>query len=540
MTVPAPPPGPSWYQTAVFYEVPVYAFGDSNGDGVGDFAGMMEHLDYLQWLGVDCIWLLPFYQSPLGDGGYDVSDFTAVLPRYGTVEDVRALLDAAHVRGMRVIADMVLNHTSDQHEWFQRARQPDSDMRDWYVWTDDPSRYPDARVIFVDTHVSNWTWDETAGAWYWHRFFWHQPDLNFDNPAVREAMKDVLRFWLDMGFDGLRLDAVPYLYERDGTNGENLPETHAYLKELRAMVDEEFPDRVLLAEANQWPEEVVEYFGDGDECHMAFHFPVMPRLFLSIATGDTKPITDILAATPEIPVSAQWGVFLRNHDELTLEMVTPEERAYMYGHYAPDPAMRKNVGIRRRLAPLLGNDHRKIQLLVGVLLTLPGSPILYYGDEIGMGDMYLLDDRDGVRTPMQWTDAPGAGFSTADPADFYLPLVDAVGYTVSDVNVADQRDDPTSLLEWTRGMLAERRRHPFLPTAGFIPVETTRPGILAFERRLGAASMLVVANFTDTSTGAVLDVADPQSYRGVLAGTTLDVTGVVSLGPYGFDWLVRG
>ncbi len=530
---------PHWYQTAVFYEVPVYAFRDSNGDGVGDFRGLTEKLDYLQWLGVDCLWLVPFYQSPLRDGGYDVSDFNAVLPRYGNVDDVRVLLDAAHERGIRVIADLPVNHTSDQHPWFQEARLPGSPTRDWYVWSDDPGRWSEARVIFVDTHDSNWTWDDTAGAYYWHRFFWHQPDLNFDTPEVRAAIKDVVRFWLDAGFDGLRLDAVPYLYERDGTDGENLPETHAYLRELRAMVDAEYQGKVLLAEANQWPEDVVEYFGDGDECHMAFHFPVMPRLFMAAATGDVTPIIDILAQTPDIPDGAQWGVFLRNHDELTLEMVTEEERALMYRHYAPDPSMRKNVGIRRRLAPLLGNDHRKIELLNGVLLTLPGSPILYYGDEIGMGDVHALEDRDGVRTPMQWDSSPGAGFSEAGPADYYLPLVGAPGFTPQDVNVAAQRNQPASLLNRTRDMLEERRRHPDLGTGTFTPVGADNPAVLAYLRIGDAEEILVIANFSAATVRTRLDVDGPEKYRGVLHGTRLDRDGSAALAPYAFDWMRR-
>ncbi|MGI8823143.1 MAG: maltose alpha-D-glucosyltransferase [Acidimicrobiia bacterium] len=526
--------GASWFKSAVFYEVPVYAFFDSNGDGVGDFEGMRQKLDYLQWLGVDCLWLLPFYQSPLRDGGYDVSDFEKVLPRYGTVEDVKRLLDAAHLRGMRVIADTIVNHTSDQHPWFQGARQPGSPTRDWYVWSDDPTRWSEARVIFVDTHDSNWSWDDVAGAWYWHRFFWHQPDLNFDHPGVREAMKNMVRFWMAAGFDGLRLDAVPYLYERDGTNGENLPETHAYLKELRAAVDVEFPDAILLAEANQWPEDVVEYFGEGDECHMAFHFPVMPRLYMAIATGDATPIIDILAATPPIPDSCQWGIFLRNHDELTLEMVSDEERAFMYATYAPNSAMRKNLGIRRRLAPLLDGDRRKIELMHGLLLSLPGSPILYYGDEIGMGDEYLLDDRDGVRTPMQWDATPGAGFSTA--AETYLPIVGTDGYRPESVNVAAQRVDDGSLLHWVRSMLEVRRRLPVLATGAFEAVAASPASVFAFARSEGDASVLVVANLSAHPVEATVAGLD-GTFRPVHGPGGNG--GVVPLDPYGFAWLAR-
>ncbi|HYM59133.1 MAG TPA: maltose alpha-D-glucosyltransferase, partial [Solirubrobacteraceae bacterium] len=387
---------PLWFKTAVFYEIHIRGFFDANGDGSGDFRGMTEKLDYLQWLGVDCIWLLPFYRSPLRDGGYDISDFFSIHPDYGQVDDVRDFIEAAHQRGIRVIADLVMNHTSSDHPWFQEARSShDSPRRDWYVWSDTVHRYEDARIIFVDAESSNWRWDDTAGAYYWHRFFSHQPDLNYDNPEVREAMLEVLRFWLDIGLDGFRLDAVPYLFEREGTNCENLPETHEYLRRVRAEVDAHYPDRVLLAEANQWPADVVQYFGGGDECHMAFHFPVMPRMFMSMRREESTPIYEILAQTPAIPQNCQWGLFLRNHDELTLEMVTNEERACMYYAYARDPDMTLNLGLRRRLAPLLDNDRRRVELLNCLLLTLPGSPIIYYGDEIGMGDNVRLGDRDG-------------------------------------------------------------------------------------------------------------------------------------------------
>ncbi len=524
----------SWFQTSVFYEVPVYAFADSNGDGVGDFEGLTSKLDYLQWLGVDCLWILPFYASPLRDGGYDVSDFESVLPRYGTVDDVTRFLDAAHERGLKVIADMVVNHTSDQHPWFQEARLPGSPKRDWYVWSDSKDRYPEARVIFIDTHDSNWSWDETAGAYYWHRFFDHQPDLNFDNPDVREAMKDAVRFWLARGFDGLRLDAVPYLFERDGTNGENLPETHAYLKELRAMVDEEFPGRVLLAEANQWPADVVEYFGDGDECHMAFHFPVMPRLYMAIEKQDASSVVDILARTPPIPEGCQWGIFLRNHDELTLEMVSDEERAFMYQAYAPDPRMKKNVGIRRRLAPLLDGDRSAIELLHVLLLSLPGSPILYYGDEIGMGDEYLLPDRDGVRTPMQWDPSPAAGFSEADPGSFYLPLVGAPGYAPAEVNVIAQTADAGSLLNWVRAMLELRRGHPVFGTGTFEPVGSSNPAVFAFIRRSADEQILVVANLSGSEESTHLEVEGVWSD---LLGRSSLSDGEITLSGHGYAWL---
>ena len=525
----------NWFQTAVFYEVPVYAFSDSNGDGVGDFAGLTSKLDYLQWLGVDCLWILPFYESPLRDGGYDVSDFESVLSRYGTVDDVTRFLDAAHARGLRVIADMIVNHTSDQHRWFQEARLPGSAKRDWYVWSDSKDRYPEARVIFVDTHDSNWSWDDSAGAYYWHRFFDHQPDLNFDNPEVREAMKDAVRFWLARGFDGLRLDAVPYLFERDGTNGENLPETHAYLKEVRAMVDEEFPGRVLLAEANQWPADVVEYFGDGDECQMAFHFPVMPRLYMSLKRQDASSIVDILARTPAIPEGCQWGIFLRNHDELTLEMVTDDERAFMYEQYAPDPQMKKNIGIRRRLAPLVDGERSAIELLHVLLLSLPGSPILYYGDEIGMGDEYLLPDRDGVRTPMQWDDSPGAGFSGADPESFYLPLVGKPGYRPTDTNVSAQRSVPGSLLNWVRQMLAKRASHPVFGMGTFLPVASSNTAVFAFLRESPDERILVVANLSESAQAAHLELDGEWTD---LIGNERFSDGRLTLRGHGYAWLV--
>jgi len=527
-----------WYQTAVFYELPVFAFRDSNGDGVGDFAGLTDKLDYLEWLGVDCIWILPVYESPLRDGGYDISDFRAVQERYGSVDDVRRFLSKAHLRGMRVITDLVVNHTSDQHPWFEEARQPGSATRDRYVWTDDPTQWSEARVIFTDTHDSNWTWDEVAGAYYWHRFFDHQPDLNFDHPDVGPEILDVVRFWLDLGFDGLRLDAVPYLFERDGTNGENLPETHAWLRLLRQTIDAEYQDRVLLAEANQWPEDVVAYFGDGDECHMAFHFPVMPRLFMALKRGDATSITDILAQTPPIPAGAQWGVFLRNHDELTLEMVTPEERNYMYAEYAPDPAMRKNLGIRRRLAPLLEGDRRRMELLHAVLLSLPGSPVLYYGDEIGMGDIYTLKDRDGVRTPMQWNGSANGGFSTAAPADLYLPLVTEDGYAPDDRNVADQQRDPESLLNWIRGHLAIRAEHPVMGTGRYQPVAVESPAVLSYLRTDAGEHVLVVANFSDTSV--ITDIDLPPGEWISIAGSGCQLApGRLVLDGYGYAWFER-
>ncbi|MCP3976610.1 MAG: maltose alpha-D-glucosyltransferase [bacterium] len=523
-----------WFKTAVFYEVPIYAFHDSNGDGIGDIAGLTERLDYLQWLGVDCLWILPFYESPLRDGGYDVSDFRSVLPAYGTVDDLRRLVGEVHRRDMRIIADFVVNHTSDQHAWFQEARKPGSPMRDRYVWTDDSTQWSEARVIFTDTHDSNWTWDDSAEAYYWHRFFDHQPDLNYDNVDVRREVEDAIRFWMEIGLDGLRLDAVPYLFERDGTNGENLPETHAYLKQLRAMVDREFPDSILLAEANQWPEDVVDYFGDGDECHMAFHFPVMPRLFMALKRQSAESIVDILSRTPAIPDNAQWGIFLRNHDELTLEMVTAEERAYMYEQYAPDPAMRKNLGIRRRLAPLVDGDRRRIELLNGLLLSLPGSPILYYGDEIGMGDMHRLDDRDGVRTPMQWDATSSTGFSRQTSDWFYLPVVDTPGYTPAEVNVADQRDDGDSLLSWVRAMLAVRRRHTVFGVGGFEPISAEHSAVFAYRRTSADSEVLVVANMSDAPVATTLE--STADFNSLLGNRVID-DGRLQLDPYEFDWL---
>src|SRR5579862_6934683 len=417
-------PSVTWYKDAIIYEVHVRAFSDSVIDGIGDFGGLTQKLDYLADLGVTAVWLLPFCPSPLRDDGYDISNYTDVHPSYGTLKDFQRFLREAHRRGLRVITELVLNHTSDQHVWFQRSRRaaPGSRWRDFYVWSDTPDRYRDARIIFKDFEGSNWSWDPIAKAYYWHRFYSHQPDLNWDNPEVREAMFAAMDFWLDMGVDGLRLDAVPYLYEREGTNCENLPETHAALRELRKHVDEKYRDRMLLAEANQWPEDAVAYFGNGDECHMAFHFPLMPRLFMALRMEDRYPITDILQLTPEIPESCQWALFLRNHDELTLEMVTDEERDYMYRMYAEDRPMRINLGIRRRLAPLLGNDRRKIELMNGLLLSLPGAPVIYYGDEIGMGDNIYLGDRNGVRTPMQWSADRNAGFSRANPQRLYLPV----------------------------------------------------------------------------------------------------------------------
>ena len=476
---------PRWFQTAVFYEVLVRGFYDSGDDGTGDFRGLKDKLEYLQWLGVDCLWLVPFYTSPLKDGGYDISDFYSVLPEYGTIGDVAEFLEEAHHRAIRVIADLVVNHTSDQHPWFQESRQSKTNPKaDWYVWGDDPTRWSEARVIFVDTEPSNWTWDPVREQYYWHRFFSHQPDLNFDNPEVQEAMLDVLRFWLDLGIDGFRLDAVPYLFERDGTNGENLKETHEFLRRLRKEIDASYPNTVLLAEANQWPADVVEYYGDGDECHMCFHFPVMPRMFMAARREQRTPITEILAQTPPIPDGCQWGIFLRNHDELTLEMVTDDERDYMYNEYAKDPRMKLNLGIRRRLFPLLDNNERLVELFHGLLFSLPGSPILYYGDEIGMGDNIYLGDRDGVRTPMQWTPDRNGGFSRADFERLYLPpLMDPL-YGFQVINVEAQLRDASSFLHWTQRMIEVRKQHANVFGKGsFEVVHCENPSVLAFVRQ---------------------------------------------------------
>jgi maltose alpha-D-glucosyltransferase/alpha-amylase len=474
----------NWFQRAVFYEVLVRGFADSDDDGTGDLEGLTSKLDYLEWLGVDCLWLLPFFQSPLRDGGYDVSDFLTVLPDYGSVDDAAELIEQAHRRGIRVISDMVVNHTSDQHPWFQESRQDRTNPKaDWYVWSDDDHRWSEARIIFTDSEDSNWSWDPVREQYYWHRFFHHQPDLNFDNPEVEEALFDVIRFWMGLGLDGFRLDAVPYLYERDGTNGENLPETHALLQRLRKTVDAQFPGKVLLAEANQWPADVVDYFGpNGEECHMNFHFPLMPRMFMAVRREQRFPITEILAQTPEIPEGCQWGIFLRNHDELTLEMVTDEERDYMYSEYAADPRMKINVGIRRRLFPLLENDRRKAELFHALLYSMPGSPIMYYGDEIGMGDNIYLGDRDGVRTPMQWTPDRNAGFSRCDPAKLYLPAIMDPVYGYSAVNVEAQQHDKSSFLHWVKRMLEIRREFPVFGTGTFEVLHAENPSVLAYLR----------------------------------------------------------
>ena len=498
---------PLWYKDAIIYQLHVRAFFDSNADGIGDFPGLVRKLDYIQELGVSVIWLLPFYPSPLKDDGYDIADYSNIHPAYGTLEDFQIFLREAHRRGIRVINELVLNHTSDQHLWFQEARSsPDNPRRNWYVWSDSDDRYRGVRIIFIDTEMSNWAWDPISKAYYWHRFFSHQPDLNYDDPEVREAMWGVIKFWMDMGVDGMRLDAVPYLAEREGTSCENLPETHEILKFLRHRLDEHYPDRMFLAEANQWPSEVRPYFGDGDECHMAFHFPLMPRIFMAIKLEDRKPVIEILQQTPEIPDTCQWAIFLRNHDELTLEMVTDEERDYMYDEYAKDPTVRLNLGIRRRLAPLLDNDRRKIELMNSLLMSLPGTPIIYYGDEIGMGDNIYLGDRNGVRTPMQWTGGWTGGFSLADPERLCSPLVSNVVYSAQAVNVQSQLQSPHSLLSWMKKLVRVRESTRVFGRGSIEFLHPANHRVLAYIRRLGNESILVVNNLSSSAQAVELDL----------------------------------
>jgi maltose alpha-D-glucosyltransferase / alpha-amylase len=532
-----------WYKDAIIYQLHVRTFYDSNGDGIGDFQGLEQKLDYLQELGINAIWLMPFFPSPLRDDGYDIADYNGVHASYGSVDDFRKLLGAAHDRGIRVIIEMVLNHTSDQHPWFQDSRSSlDNPRRDWYVWSDTDTRYKEARIIFLDTERSNWAWDPISKSYYWHRFFSHQPDLNYDNPAVREQMWNVMKFWLEMGVDAFRLDAVPYLVEREGTNCENLPETHAVLKELRRKLDAEFPGRMLLAEANQWPADLRPYFGDGDEFHMAFHFPLMPRMFMGLKLEDRKPITEILQQTPEIPPACQWSLFLRNHDELTLEMVTDMERDYMYDTYAENKTMRLNLGIRRRLAPLLSNDRRRIELMNGMLMSLPGTPIIYYGDEIGMGDNISLGDRNGVRTPMQWSGGWSGGFSTADPDRLYAPLIQNPVYGYPAVNVLAQRASEHSLLCWMRRMIAVRRSTAVFGRGSIEFLHPANHRILAYVRRLGNEVVLVVNNLSSSAQAVELDL---RRYKGNILiemfGRNIfprvgDLPYLLTMGPYQFFW----
>ncbi len=535
---------PLWYKDAIIYEVPVKSFHDSNEDGIGDFRGLAQKLDYLQDLGVTAVWILPFYPSPLKDDGYDIADYSDVHPQYGKLRDFRDFLAAAHARGIRVITELVINHTSDQHPWFQRARRaPEGSVeRDFYVWSNTPAKYLEARIIFKDFEHSNWTWDPVAKAYYWHRFYAHQPDLNFDNHAVWQALFPLLDLWMEMGVDGMRLDAIPYLYEREGTNCENLPETHVFLKGLRKHIDKRYPNRMFLAEANQWPEDAVAYFGNGDECHMAFHFPVMPRLFMAIHMEDRYPILDILAQTPPIPETCQWSMFLRNHDELTLEMVTDEERDYMYQAYASDPRARINLGIRRRLAPLLGNNRSRIELMNGLLFSLPGTPIIYYGDEVGMGDNIYLGDRNGVRTPMHWSGDRNAGFSRANPQKLYLPVIIDPEYHYEAVNVETQQNNPNSLLWWMKRLITVRKRYRAFGRGSLEFLQPDNRKILAFLRRYQDETILVVANLSRFVQYVELDLS---RYQGMVptelfGQTPFPAVGkqpyLLTLGPHAFYW----
>jgi maltose alpha-D-glucosyltransferase / alpha-amylase len=532
-----------WFKDAIIYQVHVRTFYDSNGDGIGDFPGLAQKLDYLQDLGVDSIWLMPFFPSPLRDDGYDISDYRSVHPSYGTLEDFKVFLSEAHTRGIRVIIEMVLNHTSDQHPWFQESRSSTTNSRrDWYVWSETDTRYKGTRIIFLDTERSNWARDPVSNAYYWHRFFSHQPDLNYDNPSVREEMWSVMKFWLEMGVDGFRLDAVPYLIEREGTSCENLPETHAVIKELRQHIDQEFPDRMLLAEANQWPADLRAYFGDGDEFHMAFHFPLMPRMFMALKLNDRKPITEILQQTPEIPPSCQWCLFLRNHDELTLEMVTDLERDYMYDVYANNKTMRLNLGIRRRLAPLLDNDRRRIELMNGMLMSLPGTPIIYYGDEIGMGDNIYLGDRNGVRTPMQWSGGWNGGFSTADPESLYSPLILNPVWGYPAVNVLSQKRTEDSLLSWMQHIIRVRKSTKVFGSGLIEFLYPANHRVLAYVRQLGKETVLVVNNLSNAAQAVELDL---RRYKGNILiemfGRNIfprigEVPYLLTMGPYQFYW----
>jgi maltose alpha-D-glucosyltransferase/alpha-amylase len=534
---------PLWYKDAVIYQLHVKSFCDSNADGIGDFQGLTGKLDYLQELGVDCLWLLPMYPSPFRDDGYDIADYYGIHPSYGTLDDFRAFLDAAHRRGLRVITELVLNHTSDQHQWFKEARSSrDHPRRNWYVWSETDDRYPEVRIIFLDTEQSNWAWDSGSKAYYWHRFFSHQPDLNYDHPEVREEIWAVMRFWLDLGVDGFRVDAVPYLIERDGTSCENLPETHDVLRFIRARLDAHFADRVLLAEANQWPEDVRAYFGDGDEFHMAFHFPLMPRMFMALRLEDRKPIVEIVERTPPIPETCQWGIFLRNHDELTLEMVTDVERDYMYEEYARDPVARLNLGIRRRLAPLLDGDRRRVELMNGLLMSLPGSPIIYYGDEIGMGDNIYLGDRNGVRTPMQWNGGWNGGFSTADPERLAQPLISNPLYGYQAVNVESQRRSDHSLLIWMRRLIRVRRSSRVFGRGEIAFLRPANHRVLAYTRSLDGETVLVVNNLSTTAQVVELDLghfagAIPiEMFGHSLFPRIGELPYMLTLGPYDFYW----
>jgi maltose alpha-D-glucosyltransferase/alpha-amylase len=531
-----------WYKDAVFYQIYPRAFYDSNGDGHGDLRGILLKLDYLKELGIDCVWLMPIYPSPLKDDGYDIADYYNIARTFGTLEDFKDLIEAAHKRGIRIIMDLVLNHTSDQHPWFQASRADrNSPYRDYYVWSDTDQKYRDARIIFIDTQASNWTWDEKAGQYFWHRFYASQPDLNYDNPRVQGEMLKVASFWLDLGIDGFRADAVPYLFEREGTNCENLPETHTYLNKLRAFIDQHYPGRILLCEANQWPEDVRPYFGDGDEFHMGFHFPIMPRIYMAIKKGRAEDMEEILRRTPPIPENCQWCIFLRNHDELTLEMVTEAERQWMWEQYAPEPRMRLNLGIRRRLAPLLDHDRRKIQLAHSLLFTLPGSPILYYGDEIGMADNIWLDDRNGVRTPMQWEPRPTAGFSQAPANSLYAPVINDNGYSPAYINVNQQRADPDSIWNVIRHMISVRREQRAFSWGEFEWIDVQNNALAVFQRSYEDETLLVLHNLSDTkqrisypikkSVTAMTDLLTQREF--VPANERFDI----ELAPYEYLWL---
>ena len=533
-----------WYMNAVFYEVHVRAYRDSNADGNGDLPGLISKLDYIKELGVDCVWVLPIYPSPLKDDGYDIADYYNVHPDYGTIEDFKNLVQAAHQRGLKVIADLVLNHTSDQHPWFQAARSdPHSKYHDYYVWSDNKDKYSDARIIFLDTEESNWTYDEEAGQYFWHRFYASQPDLNYDNPDVREEMLNVMKFWLELGIDGFRADAVPYLIEREGTNCENLPETHEILKSIRAYLDANYQDKVLLAEANQWPKDVRPYFGDGDEFNMGFHFPVMPRIFMAIKKGDATPIRWIMSQTPDIPEGAQWCTFLRNHDELTLEMVTEDERQWMWQEYAPQPRMRLNLGIRRRLAPLMDNDHRKILLANALLYSLPGAPIIYYGDEIGMGDNIWLPDRNGVRTPMQWDASLNAGFSDAPPELLYAPVITQGAYSYKTINVAAEKTDPNSLLSKMKHLIQIRRENPILAVGDYEFLATDVKQVLTILRKFDGEEILCILNLSEQEQEISLDLSTwkGMSPLDLLSGeefpTISDAPTLLKLKPLACHWL---
>lgn len=526
-----------WHTNAIFYELYPRAFADGDGDGHGDFSGLRQRLEHLQWLGVDCIWLTPIYPSPLRDDGYDISSFYSIHPKFGLMEDFKMTVEEVHRRGMKIILDLVVNHTSDEHPWFKEARRSkDSPMRDWYVWSDTPDKYPDARIIFLDTETSNWAYDEGSGQYYWHRFYSSQPDLNFDNPAVRQEMLNIMKFWLDMGIDGFRVDAVPYLIERDGENGENLPETHDYIKEMRRFVDENYPGKILLAEANQWARDLLPYFGEpgAEEFHLCFHFPVMPRLYMALAKADRTSVIEVLADTPAIPEGAQWGTFLRNHDELTLEMVTPEEREFMWDFYAKDPRQRLNLGIRRRLAPLMDNDRRKIELMHSLLFTMPGAPVLYYGDEIGMGDNIELFDRNGVRTPMQWSADANGGFSIADSSALYAPVINDPVFGYTKVNVEAQRNDPTSLLHTVQHMVHTRKTHPVFASGELQWWDELPKQALCFWRTNDDEQVLALHNLSDQPL--TINLPADKVYKDMLnpdAGVSL----TLELPAYGYRWL---